>query len=180
MKVKELMIPVAEYVTVGQDATLSDVFRTLEEDHQAKPDKSHAHRDVLVLDAQGGFLGKLTMTDILRSLEPNYKKLMNGDAADATLTSEYVAGVFRDFGLWTDTLQSLCGQAMDVPAVEAMHRPAESEFMEEDDDLEIAVHKYIMGGHQPLLVRRDGKVTGVIRLSDIFEEVRSRMTTCKQ
>ena len=37
---------------------------------------------------------------------------------------------------------------------------------------------YMVGTPQPLIVRRDGKITGVLRMSDVFNEIIGRMNTC--
>ncbi len=178
MKVKEQMIPVAEYVTVTEGATLLDVFLALEEDHRAKKDSTHAHRDVLVLSAEGEVAGTVTMVDIIRSMEPNYKKLTNGQKGSGVLTKEYVAGVFKELGLWHESLNELCSKAVELTVDEVMHRPDDHELVDEDDPLELAIHNYIMGVRQPLLVRRGNVVVGVLRFSDIFEEIRKRILSC--
>lgn len=178
MKVRELMIPVAEYVTVSEGATLLDAFVTLEEDHRAKGNGGHAHRDVLVMSSAGEVAGTITMVDIIRSLEPNYKKLTSGGRESDVLSREYVAGVFKELGLWGESLQDLCGKAVELAVEEVMHRPDKQELVDEDDPLELAIHHYIMGVRQPLLVKRGEVVVGVLRFSDIFEEIRKRVLAC--
>lgn len=180
MKVKEVMIPIAQYVTVGVDATLRDVFVALDEDFKSKSDKCHAHRDVVVLDGDGGFAGVVSMFDIIRSLEPNYSKISDIDGDEsAVLTREYVLDVFRKFGLWNDSLQGLCEKVVGLKVEEVMHIPGEDETVHEDDELGLGIHQYIFGADQPIVVRNGGgDVTGVLRLSDIFEVVRSRMLAC--
>ena len=59
MKVKELMIPVADYQTLGKDACLGEVAAAL---------KASKHRDILVVDDNGSFVGVLTMTDVIMAL----------------------------------------------------------------------------------------------------------------
>lgn len=179
MKVKDLMIPVAEYVTVPEDSTLLDVFLALEEDFKAKPEGSHAHRDVMVLNPAGELVGMVTMVDILRALEPNYRKLTNGND-EHTLTKEYVAGVFRDMGLWSDSLTELCTKAAGYAVKSVMHAPDAGEVVDEDDSIEIAIHYYIMGAKQPIVVRRGDRFIGVLRFSDIFEAIRGRMLSCSE
>lgn len=178
MKVKDVMIPVEEYVTVREDATLLDLFLALEEDRESKKEKmTHAHRDVLVVNATGDVVGKVTMVDILRVLEPGYRKLK--DATSGTLTSEYVSRIFEDLDLWAEPLTDICARNMSGTVKDVMHAPAPKEMVSEDQSLERAVHHYVMGVHQPLLATRDGKVTGVVRLGDIFEVIRSAALACK-
>lgn len=178
MKVKELMIPVDQYVTVHKDATLFDVFLALDADLKVKG-LGHAHRDVLVLDDNGELLGKITMIDIFQSLEPNYRRITDGKVEHEVLTSEYVASIFREFDLWSDSLPNLCTSGKESSVLEVMHTPLEGEFVSEDDDLERAIHRYMVGVHQPLLVRdNNGKVSGVLRFGDVFEKIRACMLGC--
>jgi len=169
MQVKELMTPLSEYTTLGMDAKLSDVVVALE---------SSKHRDILIVNENGNLKGVLTMTDILGMLEPSYKKLKEQDLAKDTLTNRYVADIFKEFGLWSNTLDELCEKGCDIKATDAMHVPEEVEYLDEEDNLEHGVHNYIVGSHQPLIVRKNGHVTGVLRLTDVFDEVKKRMVSC--
>ncbi|WP_319468046.1 CBS domain-containing protein [uncultured Pseudodesulfovibrio sp.] len=169
MKIKELMTPVSEYTTLKTDATLSDVVTALADSK---------HRDVFVVDEDGKCQGILTMTDIMLALEPNYKKILGKDSAHDILTHRLVSDLFAEYDLWDDTLAELCKKSLDTKAQKAMYVPGENEFLNEDDDLEQGVHRYIAGMHQPLIVRSNGTVTGVLRLADLFEEIRNRMLSC--
>jgi hypothetical protein len=174
-KVSELMIPVSEYVTVPLKSTLLEVFMAL---NAGRRGAGRSHRDVLVADPEGRVVGKITMLEVFKALEPNYKKLVNGTTSHDALTREYVARVFRDFDLWTESLADLCGRCALMPAAEVMHEPLAGEFVDADDDLEKAVHRYVIGVRQPLLVRDKGRVAGVLRFGDLFEEVSKRMLAC--
>ena len=71
--VKELMVPLADYATVFEDATLGDAIDALEA-AQAQFDQSkYRHRAVLVCDRKTNkVLGKISQMDVIRSLEPQY------------------------------------------------------------------------------------------------------------
>lgn len=179
MKIKELMVPVSEYVTTGLEGSLIDVLAALKADRDAKDDKLKAHRDTLVIDDEGDVIGKITMIDIIKSLEPGYKRLDNGVEKEGTLSSALVAKLFKQYDLWGNALVDLCKKAADNDISNLMHKPHEDEFVNEDDDLEIALHRYIFGAHQPLLVQKDGKVTGILRLNDVFDLIKNRVLECK-
>ena len=49
--VKEIMIPISDYVTVTKDANLTEMLRAIEEKRAA--DQGHAHRDAIVVDEAG-------------------------------------------------------------------------------------------------------------------------------
>lgn len=169
MKVKELMTPVDEYVTLGTGATMGDAAAAM---------STGKHSDIIVINGNGSLAGILTMTDILAALEPNYKRFTEHERNGETLTNKYVADIFKEFGLWSDTLNELCRKCVRIRVSEAMHVPAEVEYLDEEDDIEFGVHHYITGVHQPLIVRRKGEVTGLLRLADVFEEVRKKIISC--
>ncbi|MGD8702058.1 MAG: CBS domain-containing protein [Desulfosarcina sp.] len=173
--VKELMIPISNYVTVKQSDTLVDVLQALESARQAD---AHAHRDAVVVDDGGTFLGKVTMIDVFRALEPNYQKMV-GKASEGTLTKAWVMKAVQSFHLWSAPEADICQRGARKTVGEVMHAPRSFEFLREDDTLEKALNLYVMGVHQPLIVKRDETVTGVLRFGDMFEVVRKGLLACK-
>jgi CBS domain containing-hemolysin-like protein len=172
--VKTVMIPVSNYVTIKADNTLYDVFQVLEAKKEAG---GHAHRDAIVVDEDGNFKGKVTMIDIFKALEPNYKKLFK-NYEDGTLTKDYVMNAVKDLNLWLEPMKSLCERGAGIQVSEIMYTPEEFEFLQEDDSLEKALHEYVMGLHQPLIVKKGDTVTGVLRFGDLFEVIRDQMLSC--
>ncbi|MCJ2165008.1 MULTISPECIES: CBS domain-containing protein [unclassified Pseudodesulfovibrio] len=169
MKVKDLMTPVGDYLTLGADATLGEAVVAL---------KEGKHRDIFILDGSGDFIGVLTMTDILTALEPNYKKLSKKDLDTDILSNRVVAEQFKEFNLWADTLSNICARGVEIKVADAMHVPEASHYIDENNDLEHGLHMYMVGTPQPLIVRDKGTITGVLRLSDIFNELTNQMRAC--
>ncbi len=174
VSVKEVMIPISDYVTVKKTDTLVDVLQALESARQAN---AHAHRDAIVVDAGGAFLGKVTMIDIFRILEPNYRKLMDSPAS-GTLTKDFVMKAVKEFNLWLEPEQSICKRGNKKTVAEVMHAPESVEYLQETDTIEKALNLYVMGVHQPLIVKNGSTVTGVLRFGDMFEVVRKALLSC--
>ena len=172
--VKELMIPISDYVTVKKTDTLVDVLQALESARQAN---EHAHRDAIVVDDTGTFVGKVTMLDIFRALEPNYKKMVGG-SGDGTLTKSFVMKAVKAFNLWTEPETDICQRGARKTVAEVMHTPRSFEFLQEEDTLEKPLNLYVMGVHQPLIVKKNETVTGVLRFGDMFEVVRRELLAC--
>lgn len=172
--IKTVMTPLLDYVTIKETDTVYDVFQVLE---KSKSDSGHAHRDVIVVDNNGKFKGKVTMLDIFRTLEPNYKKLFT-NYKDGTLTKDYVINAIRDFNLWMEPIKSICERGANIKISEIMHVPVDAEYLQESDSLEKALHEYVMGAHQPLIVKNGDTVTGVLRYEDLFEVIRKEMLAC--
>jgi len=176
IQVKEIMIPILNYVTVQKENSLVEVLQSLEQ--ARKSEKEHAHRDAIVVDASGDFIGKLTMIDVFRALEPNYAKVEQ-QQEKGTLTDDFVMKAAKDFNLWIEPTQTICERGGRLKVSDVMHTPEKKEYIKETDTLENALHLYVMGIHQPLIVKNEeGKVTGVLRFGDIFEAIRQQLLNC--
>jgi CBS domain-containing protein len=175
-QVKEIMIPILNYVTVQKENTLVEILQSLEQ--ARKSENEHAHRDAIVVDANGAFIGKVTMIDVFRALEPNYTKVEQKQEK-GVLTADFVMKAAKDYNLWIEPTQTICERGGRLTVSDVMHTPEKMEYIEETATLENALHLYVMGIHQPLIVNnKDGKVTGVLRFGDVFEVIRQRLLGC--
>jgi len=173
--VKDVMIPISRYVTVKKNDTLIGVIQAL--DSARESEAEHAHRDAIVVDSTGKFAGKVTMLDIFRALEPNYRKVDEKKSMGA-LTQLFVDKAVKDFNLWVEPMQDVCSRGAHKYVSEVMHVPDAADLVKEDDSIELALHKYVMGVHQPLIVKDGDAVTGVLRFGDVFEVTRRAMLSC--
>ncbi len=172
--IKDVMTPISDYATIKEDQTLYDAFHIIE---SGAAKEKQVHRDLLVVDSNGDFKGKVTMVDIFRALEPNYKKL-NTNYTDGTLTKENVLKAIIDFNLWQEPMKDLCERGLDVKISDIMHIPEPHEYVQESDSMEKALHEYVMGIHQPLIVQNAGEVTGILRFEDLYHVVKEHMLSC--
>jgi CBS domain containing-hemolysin-like protein len=61
-----------------------------------------------------------------------------------------------------------------------MYTPTEGEYVPMDATLDQALHQLVVGHHQSLLVTKDGKeIVGILRLTDVFQEVCEMMKACQ-
>ncbi len=174
--VKEVMIPISNYVTVKPENHLPGLLRAIEKKRQAE--EGHAHRDAIVIDQEGRFVGKVTMIDIFRALDRGFRKVRN-ESGKQTLTDGFVQKAVRELNLWIDPIETVCQRGSKVTVADAMHTPEKSEFIQENDSLERALSYYVMGVHQPLIVKNGDEVTGVLRFGDLFEVVHKRLVACE-
>ena len=68
--VKHLMVPLDEYATVSEEATLFEAVVALEK-AQEKLDRTrfkYLHRAILVYDKNNNIVGKISQLDVLRAL----------------------------------------------------------------------------------------------------------------
>lgn len=177
--VRDVMIPIENYITVKEEDSLFDVIQTLES--SKTKDKGHAHRDAVVVDGDGNFIGKVTMIDIFRALEPNYSKidvdkLLEG--GKGYLTEEMIESVYKDFDFWVAPSKTICERGQTKKVSEVMHVPTSGEYIMEEDSIEKALHLYVLGAHQPLIVKKGETVTGMLRFGDVFDVVRKKLLAC--
>jgi CBS domain-containing protein len=181
-RVKNLMVPLEEYATVSEDATLFEAVMALEKAHE-ELDRSrfkYLHRAVLVLDKDNKVSGKISQLDALRALEPKYGEMGNaGTISRAGFSPQFLKSMMERYSIFGGTLQEICTKASQLNVKDFMHTPAEGEYIEEDAKLGEAIHQLVMGRHQSLLVTSQEKIVGILRLTDIFKEVFETMKTCK-
>lgn len=175
-KVADYMIPLSDYATVSEEATLAEAITALKASRQAS-DLAHKHRAVLALDAAGKVTGKLSIRDILKSLEPKYRKFENAQDAGSIglsrfgFSTEFLSSLVDQLALWDESMEELVKKAARKRVKEIMYTPTKEEYVTRDAPMAEAVHQFILGCHQSLLVLDGEAVVGVLRLSDVFDLV---------
>jgi CBS domain-containing protein len=167
--VKDLMVPLEDYATVSQDATLYEAVVALEETQMRSHLTRYPHRAVLVLDDSGNTVGKLSQWDLIKALEPRYREMTDAKSLSRFgLSRDYIRSMVKSQGLWQKPLDNLAEKASRIKVKEVMYTPAEGEYVEENATLDEGIHQLIMGHHQSLLVTRGTRVVGILRLIDVF------------
>ncbi len=171
-RVKDLMVPISEYATVPEDATLFEAVQALERAQEQFNQNRYSHRAVLILDKQKKVVGKLSQMDFLGALEPrdanleqirNFKQFGFSRKAVALQQEEYLKS--------SPPIPDLYAKAARMKVTEYMQRPTEGEYVEENASLDIALHQLTAGANLSLLVTRGAEIVGILRLSDVFAAV---------
>jgi CBS domain-containing protein len=180
IKVSELMVPLAEYATVSEEATLTEAVSALDEAQKRVEGDREKHRAVLALDKKGRVVGKLDQWTVLWGIEPRYKEIGNlRETSRYGFSPEFLKSMIKNYGLWRKPLEGLCRKAADIKVKDVMHTPTEGEYVAEDASLDTAIHLLVMGRHQSLLVTRGEDIVGVLRLSDVFKKISDNIKACK-
>ncbi|MFP4476422.1 MAG: HPP family protein [Desulfatibacillaceae bacterium] len=182
-RVKDLMVPLAEYATVQEDENLLDAVMALEEAQNLHTRNNYMHRAVLVKDANGDVIGKLSQNDVLMGIEPGYQSSKAAEGVSHwELGSEQIKAQIKqmkeELGLWRKPLAALCNRAPRIRVKDIMYTPAGGEYVDENATLDDAIHQLVMGRHQSLLVTRGKRVVGILRLTDVFNEVLNIIKAC--
>jgi len=179
-QVKDLMVPLSEYATVFEDATLGEAVAALKSSQAIFDPGRHPHRAVLILDKQRNVVGKISFLSILRALEPKYDEMLSDKGPwHMGFTRKFQRAMFESLRLWQDPLEKICKKASSIRVGTFMTTPAESEMIEIDAPLGEAVHQLVIGNHQSLLVTDAGRIVGILRLADVFQAVAITVLECK-
>jgi len=179
-KVKDVMVPLTEYATISQGATLYEAVLALENTNMNTGEKEYKHRALLVYDDSERIVGKLDHLDILRALEPKFQ-----DVGDVNMLSRFGFGpsflrnITRDFELLQKPLDDICKKAAKTTVRHIMQTPTKGEYIDQEASLNEGIHQLAIGRHQSLLVKQNKEVTGVLRLSDVYHAILEMIKKCE-
>lgn len=168
--VKDLMVPLSDYATVTEDASLFDAVQALITAQERFNNSKYPHRAVIILDKGGKVVGKVNQLDVLKALEPKYREMLEREGlAKFGFSRKFMKSLLTNYHLWDSPLKDICIKGAAIPVSTIMESPTESELIEEDATLDEAIHQLVLGYHQSLLVMKKEIVTGILRLSDVFD-----------
>ena len=178
--VNELMVPLAKYASVSQEATLFEAVMALEQAQEKFDQSRYRHRAVLIYDNEGNIVGKVSQLDVLRALEPKYKAMdIPGSLSRFGLTKRFQETMLNELRFWDKPMDDICRKASRIKVKEFMYTPSEGEYINEDETLDRAINQLVMGHHQSLLVMKDDKIVGILRATDVFMEIVRVMKACE-
>ena len=180
-KVKDLMVPLAEYATVNEEASLHAAVLALEEAQKRFRQDRYKHRAILVLDKSKHVVGKLSQLDVIKGLEGGYKKMGDFKGISHTgFSTEFIKSMVDKYDLWQKPLEDICRRSPHIKVKDIMYTPTEGEYVHQEATLDQALHQLVVGHHQSLLVTKDGKeIVGILRLTDVFQEVCEMIKVCQ-
>ena len=186
-RVKNLMVPLSEYATVSETASLIEAVKALREAQAAFGQSRYKHRAILVFDGNERFVGKVSQHDVIEALEPNYKEMKSsvdhGSMHRLGFSDDFVKSTKEQYHLWEKALENLCEKAIHLKIKDIMYAPGKGEFVNESETMDEAIHRLIIGRHHSLLVTAEHdarEIVGVLRLVDVFEFVSDAMHECKE
>ena len=151
------MISLADYPHIPYWFTLRQAMAIVRE-AAIKFEGSFEPRAVLVFDEKYQLVGILTLRDIIKGLEPRFMHETTLVKADPNLTV-----------LMGDLLGPGMREASQKPVSEVMSPVKVT--IQGNDPLAKAIFMMIQENVGMMPVVQDGKVTGMVRLSDLFKEI---------
>ncbi len=179
IKVSDLMVPLSDYARVQDDATLADAIKALVKARNEADPMHGKQRGILITNRAGQVIGKVSLLDILKALEPKYEKIDDQKSLSRVgLSGEFMKSMAAKYKLWDEPLEDLCKKASKIIVKNIMRFPTEGEFVEAGASLNEGIHQIVMGRRQSLLVTKGQEIVGVLRLTDIFREIGKRIQDC--
>jgi len=180
--VKDLMVPLSDYATVSEDSTLYDAIIALEEAQKKFDQTRYRHRAILIYDENKRITGKVSQLDILRALEPKYDEIGNQRGISHYGFSKRLIRTLREqFSLFDKPMEEICKKTARRMVKDIMQTPVEGEYVRENQSLDVAIHRMVMGHHLSLLVTKDDttkNITGILRKTDVFMEICEAIKSC--
>lgn len=170
--VKDLMVPISEYATVPEEATLFEAVLALEKAQEEFQQSQYSHRAVLILDKKQRVVGKLSQMDFLCALEPSDANLDQiRQFKRFGFTRKAVALQQEEYLKTSPPILDVYSKATQLKVTDFMQRPTEGEYVDENASLDMALHQLTAGSNLSLLVTRGADIVGILRLSDVFAAV---------
>ena len=162
--VREVMVPLSEYTTVGMDATVGEAIAELHQSFSCRPATDSimetGHRSVLIIGPQGQVKGMLSIKDLMKAIMPAYLSAPKPSMAD---TIQYSPMFWR--GMFGNAVKDLGPKT-----ISQIMSPAPS-GIDAGASLMEAAYLMLKADERRLLVLQTGQVTGVIREQDLFFEM---------
>lgn len=176
-RVKDLMVPISEYATVVVGTSLIDAVKALEQAQETYTTSKYQHRAIIVLDEEGRIVGKISQLRALKAIEPDFQANTDIEQLKGFHFSDQYISQLRDLYRYRGKVMSKDSlRAASVKKVEEfMQTPSPGEYVAEDCSLDTAIHRLVAGTHLSLLVTRDEKIVGILRISDVFAAVFHKM-----
>jgi CBS domain-containing protein len=165
-RIRDFMIPLAEYPSVRDSATLREVIDVTLHAELEVGRKRSLPRVILVFDGIDVLVGYVRRRDIMRGLEPSflvsqpleYRQKLFDVSVDPNLSEVMYDRVVQG-------IQSQAGRL-----VSEVMRPFEA-TIEADDHLMKAIYEMVSLNVSLIPVLHEGQLVGVVRSADVFREL---------
>ena len=182
-QVQDLMVPISDYATIHEDATMEEALRALENENKRFGDAPYRHQSLVVVDSNRHAVGRLSQIDMMRALEPGYNQIGGSESwlGRSVLSKNVLITLREQFGLWEQPLEAMCDHLRKTTVKNHMQKPQEGEFVNNTETLNIAAHRIVMGHHHSLLVvQPDKEIVGILRSTDLFNALYDMLDACTQ
>ena len=172
--VKDLMVSLSEYATVQEGSTLFEAVLALEKvqeefDHEHAP---YHHRAILILNKDNSVIGKLSQLGVLRAILPKNERTQQIENINRFgFSTRFINNLREKYRLEEGILDDIYKKATRMKVEDYMQTLSEGEYVDENTSLDTAMYQLVVGTHLSLIVTIGDKITGLLRMSDVFAAV---------
>jgi CBS domain-containing protein len=178
MHVRDFMVPVDEFPKISNQATFYEALMALEDAQEKYLAGENKQRILLVEDKNGKVVGKISPFDMLRGLEPSYDQIEEEEKLPSTGLSYALKAIGRQYRLWQTPFADLCKKAKDIKIKDFVKASPEHKAVQIDDRLIKAFNLFIMGRYDSLFVYDGDEIVGLVKFSDVYEDIKETMKEC--
>ena len=170
--VKDLMVPISEYATVPEGATLFQAVLQLEKAQEEFDHTKYRHRAVLVMDKNRNVIGKLSQLDVLRAIISGDKQMEEVEEISRYgFSTNFIAAMREQQRMKDRSLKEICMAPARMRVEDFMQTPSAGEHIAADASLDNAIFQLSQGPYLSLMVTEKDKIVGIVRLSDVFAAI---------
>lgn len=175
-KVAELMIPIDQFLTVAENDSFTDAVKGLEKARDEYKAGIRKARVLLVVDAQNAVVGKLSPIDLLRGMEPHYDKLLDTHKSIHVSKFNYlIQSLSEELEHVSGPWDRLCETAKTAKVKDFVRHPPQSQVIQGSENMNEAIHRFILAGHDTLFVNNGLKLVGLLSFGVVFHEILNRI-----
>lgn len=166
--IRELMVPIEDYPRVREDATLLEAIEKFDYTLTASAHRK-IPRAVIVENFNGDIIGKIGQFSFIKAFEPKYEYLDNELAKLSTLDYDplIIKAIMDKHKLWKADFRDICKRSAEVKVKDVMSDL--KECVDINAPVVEAIHKLVVHEVLGLLVKKDEKPVGIIRLFDVYD-----------
>jgi CBS domain-containing protein len=169
-QVKDIMLSLSAYAVVDEEATLQEALEALQASVAQLPSHLQPHRAVLVRNPRGEIIGKVHYFAFLRALVPDRRSTGSLRVLErAGVGDDLRETSMRMLDFLAGDLVDICERARSVKVRDFYTSATVS--IQEDAPLSDAIAMFLSHQTLSLLVRRREETVGILRLSDLFDEL---------
>ena len=180
--VPDLMLTAAKCDRIHQDMSIREAILILERSHDVRRASGEAlnYGAMLVLNNDNVVVGKLSPTEIVMNMDPIYHGQQGPEpiahTAAAGLTPALLKSLTRNSPFRCESFEHICQNVLNLKVKDCMSPTKSNECVLESETLEEAIHKLAKGSNQSLLVTSGENIVGILRLSDVFQQLTQGLT----
>ncbi len=176
--IKDIMVPIEEYDSVGAEDHLCDALSILKRNYEnikACPSKRF-HKTLLVNSSAGEIIGILSTYSLIKGLVPEEAKRPEAGRAFHRMLTSRARDVAKEVAEFQNQFRWLHSSFVDLVRQEA-HKKVKDimspihPILNEDDTINRALYLMFKEDVRQPLVVRDGRIVGIVNLMEILDEL---------